>query len=229
LIYYFLEKDENLTIQGIMDKYPKKLITIYKNEDVYEAYKKMRGMGIEHLIVVDEDDRLLGEVYQQDLVIKFVEFALKDEMTGLNNHRFLDTILQKYNGSNAKIGIIFIDIDDFKYFNDKFGHKVGDEVIKFVGQKIKESIREVDFGFRYGGDEFVVMIFSQPKDIVLKIANRIFDKITSYNHKFGKISVSVGVAMYPDDNKDLKEVIKLADEELYIAKKSGKGKIESVN
>jgi diguanylate cyclase (GGDEF)-like protein len=108
-------------------------------------------------------------------------------------------------------------------------HKVGDEVIKFVGQKIKESIREVDFGFRYGGDEFVVMIFSQPKDIVLKIANRIFDKITSYNHKFGKISVSVGVAMYPDDNKDLKEVIKLADEELYIAKKSGKGKIESVN
>jgi len=230
LIFYFLENNENLTIQQIMDKYPKKLITIHKDEDVYEAYKRMRGIGIEHLIVVDEDEKLLGEVYQQDLIVKFVEFALKDEMTGLNNIRFLETILQKYNGTNTKIGIIFIDIDNFKYFNDKFGHKVGDEVIKIVSAKIKESIREMDFAFRYGGDEFVVMIFSQPKDVVLKVAERIFDNISNYHSDlFGHIGVSIGVAIYPDDNKDLREVIKLADEELYIAKKTGKGKIESVN
>ena len=88
----------------------------------------------------------------------------------------------------------------------------------------------MDFAFRYGGDEFVVMIFSQPKDVVLKVAERIFDNISNYHSDlFGHIGVSIGVAIYPDDNKDLREVIKLADEELYIAKKTGKGKIESVN
>jgi len=230
LIQYFLKNDEHLTISDIMNEFPKKLITINKNQDVYSAYKLMRNAGVEHLIVVDNDDSLIGEIHQKDLIMKFVEFALKDDLTDLNNPRFLETIIQKYNGMDIKIGVIFIDIDDFKKYNDEFGHKVGDEVIKFVANQIKSSIREVDFAFRYGGDEFVVMIFEQPKEIVLKIANRIFTKITSQDHEtYGKVSVSVGVAMYPDDNKDLNKVIKLADEELYIAKNSGKGKIESVN
>ena len=229
IIVYFLDKSEKLSIPEIIGKYPKILITINKNEDIYEAYKKMRSSNIEHLIVIDDEGYLVGEVYQKDLVMKFVEFALKDEMTGLNNSRFLDTIIQRYNGSDVKIGVIFIDIDDFKHFNDTFGHEVGDEVIKFVADKIKESIRDVDFAFRYGGDEFVVMIFEQQKDIVLKVANRIFSKITKSDNDFGEVSVSVGVAIYPDDNKDIREVINLADKELYIAKNSGKGKIESVN
>jgi len=229
LIVYFLDNNDKLNLKEIIQKYPKVLITINKNEDIYNAYKKMRSSNIEHLIVIDDDGYLLGELYQKDLVIKFVEFALKDEMTGLNNSRFLDTIIQRYNGSDVKIGVIFIDIDDFKHFNDTFGHEVGDEVIKFVASKIHESIRDVDFAFRYGGDEFVVMVFEQPKDIVLKVANRIFDKITTVDNDFGKVGVSIGIAMYPDDNKDIREVINLADKELYIAKNSGKGKIESVN
>ena len=230
LINYFLNNDDKLRIQKIIEKYPKHLISVNKNDDIYDSYKKMRGAAIEHLIVVDDNGKLLGEVYQKDLVMKFVEFALKDELTGLNNSRFLDTIIQRYNGSDVNIGVIFIDIDDFKYFNDTFGHKVGDEVIQFVAVAIQESIREVDFGFRYGGDEFVVMVFEQPKEVVLKIAKRIFDKITSEEYKtYGRVSVSVGMAMYPENNKDLREVIELADKELYIAKNSGKGKIESVD
>ena len=185
---------------------------------------------LRYLIVVDENNELVGEVYHQDLVMKFVEFALKDEMTGLNNQRFLETIIQRYNQTKVKIGVIFVDIDNFKYFNDKFGHKIGDEVIKFVANSIKESIRDVDFGFRYGGDEFVVMVFEQEKEIVLKIARRIFDKITNkVDKRFGKVSVSIGVALYPEDNNDLEKVIELADKELYIAKNSGKGKIESID
>jgi len=230
LINFFLQKDEALNIKEIIKKYPKHLIVIQQNSDVYDAYKQMRGASIEHLIVVDDNGKLIGEVYQKDLVMKFVEFALKDELTGLNNARFLDTIIQRYNGTKTNIGVIFIDIDDFKHFNDTFGHKVGDEVIQFVADKIKESIREVDFGFRYGGDEFVIMIFEQPKEIVLKIAKRIFDKITkSINDKYGKVGISVGISMYPQDNKDLEQVITLADKELYIAKNTGKGKIESVD
>jgi diguanylate cyclase (GGDEF)-like protein len=229
LINFFLKKEENLQIKELIKRHPKQIITIHKDADIYDAYKQMRGAAIEHLIVVNDEGFLVGEVYHQDLVIKFVEFALKDELTGLNNPRFLETIIQRYNGSHSKIGVIFIDIDNFKIFNDKFGHQAGDEVLKLVSNTLQKSIREMDFAFRYGGDEFVVMIFEQPREIVLKIAYRIFDKITSQDTKYGKIGVSIGVAIYPEDNQDLQEVIKLADKELYIAKNSGKGKIESIN
>jgi len=228
LIYLFFKNYQNKTLREIIEKFPKKILTINKNDDVYKAYKIMRGAGVEHLIVVNENGEVIGELHNKDIVMKFVEYALKDEMTGLNNKRFLETIIKRYNKTDAKIGAIFIDIDDFKYFNDTFGHEVGDDVIKSVAEKIKESIREIDFAFRYGGDEFLVLIFNQEKEIVLKIANRIFDKINSIDDEiFGKIGVSVGVAIYPDDNKDLEEVIKLADKNLYLAKEKGKGKIES--
>ena len=228
LIYLFFKGYENKTLKEVIKECPKELKTIHIDEDIYKAYKVMRGTKIEHLVVVDDEGKVAGELRNQDLIMKFVEFSLKDEMTGLNNKRFFETIKHRYNGSNTKIGIIFIDIDNFKYFNDKFGHEIGDKVIKIVANKIKSSIREMDFGFRYGGDEFVVMIFNQERDIVLKVANRIFDKISSINDDvFGKIGISVGVAVYPDDDRDLDKVIKLADEQLYIAKEKGKGKIES--
>jgi len=228
LINFCIHKDEDLNLKTIIAKYPKNLVFVHKDDDLYDAYKLMRNQGVEHLIVLDDNNELVGEVYYNDLITQFVEFALKDELTGLHNVRFLENIIQKYNGDDTLIGVIFIDIDDFKRFNDLYGHKVGDEVIQFVAQQIQDSIREIDFAFRYGGDEFIIMVFSQPRDIVLKIAKRIFDKITKLDFKeYGKIGISVGVALYPEDNKDLKEVIKLADKELYIAKNSGKGKIES--
>jgi diguanylate cyclase (GGDEF)-like protein len=222
----FFKDYEDKTLKNIIEEFPKKILTINLNEDIYTAYKIMRNAAIEHLIVVDKDEKVIGELHSKNLIMKFVEFALKDEMTGLNNKRFLETIIKKYNKTNTKIGVIFIDIDDFKHFNDTFGHDMGDEVIKIVADKIKESIREIDFGFRYGGDEFVVMVFNQEKDIVPKVANRIFEKISSINDDvFGKIGVSIGVAFYPEDSDDLEKVIKLADENLYIAKNSGKGRI----
>jgi len=230
LIFLFFKGYENKTLKDITEEFPKELLTIEIGEDIYKAYKIMRKTGVEHLIVVDKNEKTIGELRNKDLIMKFVEFALKDEMTGLNNKRFLETVKIKYNGTNTKIGVIFIDIDNFKYFNDTYGHDVGDEVIKSVANQIKLSIREIDFAFRYGGDEFVVMVFNQEKDIVLKIANRMFSKINNIkNEKFGKISVSIGVAFYPDDSNDLNEVIKLADENLYVAKKSGKGRIVESN
>jgi diguanylate cyclase (GGDEF)-like protein len=226
LIFLFFKNYENKTIKEIIKEYPKKILTIHKDEDIYNAYKIMRSAAIEHLIVVDDEDKVAGELYSKNLVLKFIEFALKDEMTGLYNQSSLETIKDRYKGSDTKVGVIFIDIDNFKHFNDTFGHDTGDEVIKQVANKIKSSIREIDFAFRYGGDEFLVMVFNQPKGIVFKIANRIFDKINSIeDKKFGKVSISVGIAFYPDDSNDLEEVIKLADKNLYIAKNSGKGKI----
>ena len=188
LIFLFFKGYENKTLKDITEEFPKELLTIEIGEDIYKAYKIMRKTGVEHLIVVDKNEKTIGELRNKDLIMKFVEFALKDEMTGLNNKRFLETVKIKYNGTNTKIGVIFIDIDNFKYFNDTYGHDVGDEVIKSVANQIKLSIREIDFAFRYGGDEFVVMVFNQEKDIVLKIANRMFSKINNIkNEKLVKL------------------------------------------
>jgi diguanylate cyclase (GGDEF)-like protein len=226
LIFLFFRGLENKALKDIIEQFPKKILTIQTNEDIYTAYKIMRNAAIEHLIVIDENKKVVGELHSKNLIMKFVEFALKDEMTGLYNKRSLDTIKARYTKTDTKIGVIFIDIDNFKYFNDKFGHKIGDEVIKEVATKIKSSIRDIDFAFRYGGDEFLIMVFNQEKDIVKKIANRIFEKINNIEDKvFGKIGVSIGVAFYPEDSKNLDEVIKLADKNLYIAKNSGKGRI----
>jgi diguanylate cyclase (GGDEF)-like protein len=230
LIFLFFKGYENKRLKEIIEEFPKKILTIQTNEDIYKAYKIMRNAAIEHLIVVDENEKVVGELHSKNLIMKFVEFALKDEMTGLYNQRSLDTIKARYAKTDTKIGVIFIDIDNFKHFNDKFGHNIGDEVIKNVANQIKSSIRDIDFAFRYGGDEFLVMIFNQEKDIVSKVANRIFEKISSINDDvFGKIGVSIGVAFYPEDSDDLEKVIKLADEKLYMAKHSGKGKIVENN
>jgi diguanylate cyclase (GGDEF)-like protein len=226
LIFFFFKGYEDKTIKEIIELFPKKILTIDVDAEIYEAYKIMRSTNIEHLIVVDKDQKVIGELHSKHLISKFVQIAVKDEMTGLYNQRFLETIKSRYAKSNTKVGVIFIDIDNFKYYNDTFGHDVGDEVIKTVAECIKSSIRELDFAFRYGGDEFLVFIINQNKDVLLKIANRIFNKINSIeNEKFGKISVSIGIALYPDDSKNLDEVIKMADKNLYIAKTSGKGQI----
>jgi diguanylate cyclase (GGDEF)-like protein len=226
LIFLFFKGYENKKLKEIIKKYPKTVFTIYENEDIHQAYKVMRSNNIEHLVVVDSEEKIIGELYSKNLMTKFLEIALIDEMTGLYNKRFLETIKVRYNNSNKKVGVIFIDIDDFKYFNDKFGHDVGDEVIKIVSSYIKSSIREMDFAFRYGGDEFLILVLNQEKDVLLKIAKRIFNKITSFkSDKFGTIGISVGIALYPDDNKDLEKVIKLADQNLYIAKNKGKNRV----
>jgi GGDEF domain-containing protein len=138
LIFFFFKGYEGKTIKEIMELFPKKIFTINIDAEIYEAYKIMRNTKIEHLIVVDKDQKVIGELHSKNLITKFVQIALKDEMTGLYNQRFLETIKLRYAKSNTKVGIIFIDIDNFKYYNDTFGHDVGDEVIKTVANCIKK-------------------------------------------------------------------------------------------
>jgi GGDEF domain-containing protein len=138
LIFFFFKGYEGKTIKEIMELFPKKIFTINIDAEIYEAYKIMRNTKIEHLIVVDKDQKVIGELHSKNLITKFVQIALKDEMTGLYNQRFLETIKLRYAKSNTKVGIIFIDIDNFKYYSDTFGHDVGDEVIKTVANCIKK-------------------------------------------------------------------------------------------
>jgi len=225
IINLFLESLQNLHLKEVIEKFPKKLITIGENEDVYEAHRLMRQHRIEHIIVINNIGELVGEIFYNDLIMKFVEFSLQDELTGLNNRRFLETILTRYANSKAPIGFIFIDVDEFKFINDTYGHKQGDFVLSEVGRIIRESIRDVDFGFRYGGDEFLVLVFGITKEVLEKIAKRIFEKISKIKIEDYYVKTSIGVALYPEDADDLNSALKLADERLYQVKHGTKGEI----
>ena len=143
-----------------------------KQKTVFEAYNLMRSNRIHHLVIVNENDEFECIINMNDFATFLTDIALKDEMTGLYNKRFFEFIIDKYKKNEIEIGLIFIDLDDFKILNDNYGHLFGDKVIKKTAEIIKNSIRDIDFAFRFGGDEFVVIVVAR-QNVLLKIVKRI--------------------------------------------------------
>ena len=119
---------------------------------------------------------------------------------------------------------MILDLDKFKMYNDTYGHLAGDNLIKDLARLVESSLRTIDIAARFGGDEFVAIFPQTPKKDAIQIVNRIKDKIDSaLNIDHGKISLSVsmGVATYPDDASSIMELMEKTDEALYLAKKGG--------
>lgn len=168
------------------------------------------------------------------------KLSLKDPLTGLYNRRglieqtdrFLKMMERLKKGVRPEgeggfsVGIIVIDIDDFKKINDQYSHKVGDEVLKKIATILESSLRKSDIVSRWGGDEFVIVIFDINKEIVNTIAVRLQERISSYifliKNKKIKITISLGAKNAPSVNLDLEKEIAEADKAMYRAKKRGK-------
>ncbi len=120
--------------------------------------------------------------------------------------------------------MIIFDIDGFKSYNDTFGHLAGDNILREVGTLIKKNIREnVDFGFRYGGDEFTIILNEVDLNKAVEVAERIKNGFRNLNLK--NLSLSIGVSQY--HNEDLDNLIARTDEIMYNAKKSGGNRVLS--
>ena len=161
------------------------------------------------------------------------DLATTDSLTGLYTRRYaLERYKEEFLRTQAhgfNLSFIMIDVDDFKECNDKFGHLVGDFVLTEVARRIRENIREVDMLARFGGEEFMVFAPSTTKESAAIIAERIrrgvdAELIRAYDEKV-KITVSVGLACYPEDAKSQEDLIGKADWALYRAKKLGKNKV----
>lgn len=160
----------------------------------------------------------------------------RDGLTGVYNHRYFhDTLGEKIKEAtdrNEPISLLYIDIDNFKYYNDLNGHQKGDEVLKAIGQLLSQSVRAIDIVARYGGEEFVVILPGADKQEGLSIAEKIRQTVESTyiisqeNQPTGNLTVSVGLATYPDNAKDDTELIKSADDALYRAKFFNKNRVE---
>ncbi len=160
------------------------------------------------------------------------EIILKDPLTGLYHHNYfpikVNEELTRAKRKGYPLCILFVDLDFFKLINDNFGHQVGDQVLQQFSEALKNSIRESDLLFRYGGDEFAVILPELDLNEGIKIAKRIKEQIE--NRGYGpsnnlKISMSVGISQFPIDALDAEELIKKADERSLMSKRMGRGKI----
>ena len=161
---------------------------------------------------------------------KMLYRATIDPLTELYNRWVFEEEVQSLIKGKSKFSLLLFDLDDFKRVNDKFGHLAGDKVLKKVGKIIKESIRHTDIPCRYGGEEFVIIFKELSKKDAYIISERIREKIEQqlfrFNEQHFTVTISGGIASYPEDGNILDEVIKKADEILYKeCKKSGKNKV----
>jgi two-component system, cell cycle response regulator len=150
-----------------------------------------------------------------------------DALTQLPNRRYLDALLNGtiLLGVNKKYAILFMDIDNFKQFNDQHGHEIGDQVLKMVSQTIQSNIRNSDIVVRYGGEEIIVILDYVTKKDALRIAEKLRMLVQSSTFRKTKgnlfVTISIGVKLFQSQN-DLSQSIKAADKAMLEAKKRGK-------
>ena len=164
-----------------------------------------------------------------------LHYAITDKRTGLYNHGYfehmLDVEVKRSSRHKHPLALIMIDIDDFKQYNDTLGHLAGDEILRELGQLIKNNIREVDLGARYGGEEFAIILPYTDlagaqigaKRIKKVISSHPFDPQISIPSK--PMTISMGIAAYPANAMTPQELVQKADKALYRAKEKGKNRI----
>lgn len=162
--------------------------------------------------------------------------AIQDPLTGLYNRRFMEETLQRETRRAERIGkplgILMLDIDRFKEFNDANGHEAGDALLKVLGELLKKQVRGSDVACRYGGEEFTIILHEATPEFSAQRAEQIRQSVTEIRlqhqgKSFTGFSVSIGVASFPGQGATWEEVLRAADQALYVAKERGRNCVVS--
>jgi diguanylate cyclase (GGDEF)-like protein len=159
--------------------------------------------------------------------------AITDGLTSLFNHRhFQDTLdkeLRRCDEAGKPLSLLLIDIDHFKQFNDRYGHQEGDAALRRVAAQITKGIRASDVAFRYGGEELAVLLPLCPKARAAEVAEKLRTAIRTNAQRPGrfgeKMTVSIGVATFPEDSRVPRALVDAADAALYAAKAEGRDRV----
>ncbi len=192
------------------------------NEEDLELVKLIISSGavaIERSILYDQTEELK-------------KLSITDPLTGIYNRRYLNRRLSeeitRYNRYKHPFSFMMLDLDRFKEYNDTFGHIAGDNLLKVLAQVIEKSLRSIDIAARFGGDEFVAIFPQTTKVDAIQITNRLKGQIDNTLKKYSPelpLTISMGLATYPDDASSIMELIEKTDQALYLAKKGGGNRI----
>jgi diguanylate cyclase (GGDEF)-like protein len=158
--------------------------------------------------------------------------AITDALTGLYNRRHfqdnLDKEMRRCEREERALSLLLLDLDHFKQYNDRWGHTQGDEELRRVGAQVTKSIRTTDMAFRYGGEEFAVLLPSCTKEQAAEVAEKIRGAVGAHGHRagvLGRTTVSIGVATFPLDGRSARGLVDTADGALYAAKAAGRDRV----
>lgn len=199
----------------------------FKIFSFYLIYKSIIVKGIQepYEIIFREMKITEQKLFEQNCILK--NQAIIDGLTGLFNHRYLyerlEEEVKKYSRNNSSFVVMMLDIDHFKNINDTWGHLTGDKILKELSQILKENIRQTDVVGRYGGEEFLIMLTEINLNEGFEIAEKVRQVIqfAEFTDKI-RLTVSIGIEAYNGEN--ISELIKKADNKLYVAKNSGRNK-----
>ncbi|MEW6602045.1 MAG: sensor domain-containing diguanylate cyclase [Nitrospirota bacterium] len=194
---------------------------IFNAEDLnlLESFVSNVAIAIERSILYKQTERLQ-------------KLSITDHLTGIYNRRYLNRRLSeeitRYNRYKHPFSFMMLDLDKFKEYNDTFGHIAGDNLLKNLAHVMEKSLRTIDIAARFGGDEFVTIFPQTPKIDAIQISNRLkekIDKSLSEHNIEMPLSISVGLATFPDDASSIMELIEKTDQALYLAKKGGGNRV----
>jgi diguanylate cyclase (GGDEF)-like protein len=159
--------------------------------------------------------------------------AITDGLTGLYNHRHFQETMEKEirrcEREGKTLSLLLLDLDHFKQYNDRFGHTEGDAALRRMAGQITRAIRATDFAFRYGGEEMAVLLPSCTKEQAVDVAEKIRQAVSRSERRPGvfapQITVSIGVATFPDDGRVSRGLVDAADAALYQAKSLGRNRV----
>jgi diguanylate cyclase (GGDEF)-like protein len=194
-------------------------------ENIQQNFNVLHGEFQSKIIELNEVSKKLFDSND-----KFKKLALTDELTSLYNRRSFDLMLieetSRADRYKQELSLIMIDLDDFKRHNDTYGHQTGDKLLKELADMIRKSMRESDSAFRYGGDEFAVLLLGCDIKNAKHLAQMLVEKVSIHQFKnvegqrLDKVTISCGVACYKGK---LEAFVAEADKQLFAAKTSGKG------
>ncbi len=201
------------------------------------------GERLEHLVA---EDRLLLTAVANDLTIAVENselykltkrMAITDELTGLNNYRFmlqrLDDEIERARRFGRTLSLLMLDADDFKLFNDTHGHVAGDVALSELAHVMQSAVRDIDVVCRYGGEEFAVLLPETDADGAFVAAEKMREAISSHafadadGHKDQRITVSIGFSTFPHPAPDREALLRQADDALYAAKRTGRNRVRA--
>jgi diguanylate cyclase (GGDEF)-like protein len=169
-------------------------------------------------------------------VASIQQLTITDDVTGLYNTRHLYTVLEREleaaRRDSKPLSLVFLDLDRFKMVNDAHGHLIGSELLGRVGRRIQELCRATDLCFRYGGDEFVIVMPATTREEALRLARAIHANLAASIFPLEKslklsIGASAGIAAYPGDGKTVHAILGAADKRMYQVKSTGRGRVEA--